>query len=201
MKRLPTIITHCGTRVHTRLQLSSAEREDGNQSCIEVESVNVTEECGFRLLQIFSFSRCCGCRRWSFLMNVDVIQSDMWGYWRSASLFGNDCDFSVLTGATALWSKRRLNYSWPTEESPKLWLLRLQVSINFTCHLNHRHWIIPRETAWEWAPTLLTIRISLYSSPFRHQPESDFPLASAAGIWPEWAEETGFLPLVPAGKI
>lgn len=201
MKRLPTIITHCGTRVRTRWQLSYVEREDGNQSCIEVESVNVTEECGFWLLQIFSFSRCCGCRRWSFLMNVDVIQSDMWGYWRSASLFGNDCDFSVLTGATALWSKRRLNYSWPTEESPKLWLLRLQVSINFTCHLNHRHWIIPRETAWEWAPTLLTIRISLYSSPFRHQPESDFPLASAAGIWPEWAEETGFLPLVPAGKI
>lgn len=34
----------------------------------------------------------------------------------------------------------------------------------------------------------------------RDQSESDFPLAPTAGIGPQWAEETGLLPLVPAGE-
>lgn len=48
--------------------------------------------------------------------------------------------------------------------------------------------------------TLLMTWIWLRSSPFRHQPEPDLPLALAAGIRPKRAEETGLLPLVPAGK-
>lgn len=62
--------------------------------------------------------------------------------------------------------------------------------------LNHHQ----KELASQQAPRLLPIQILLCSFSCRDQPESDFPLAPAARIRPERAEETSLLSLVPAGE-
>lgn len=54
--------------------------------------------------------------------------------------------------------------------------------------------------ACQRASILRTIQIPLRSSPSRDQPEPDLALAPSAGIRPQRTEETGLLPLVPAGE-
>lgn len=57
-----------------------------------------------------------------------------------------------------------------------------------------------KELACQHTSSRLMIQMSRRSSSSRDQPEPDLPLAPAAGIRPQRAEETSLLPLVPAGE-